>query len=370
MLNSKKYWLAFAALEKTGSVFIQKLFEHFSDIELAWKADVSELLQVENITKKQLDSFLSERVKISPDKCLDDILSNDFKFITFDDETYPKLLRHIYNPPMTLFVAGDISSCNLDRTLAVVGSRKASENSKEILNKLITDLTGTDICIVSGLASGIDTVAHKSAINAGLKTIGVIGGGFNHIYPSSNRDLFKQIRDKHGAVLSEYWPTFEPIAWRFPHRNRVVSGLSKGTLVAEAAIKSGALITAKLCLEQGRELMCIPGLISNPNTAGIYKLLKDGASLVTTSEDILNSLNWEIKRESSKNNINNDCNINDDEKLVLDSILRDSLNVDELIIKTKLNIADLMVILTNLEIRGLIKQTDGEKYISLVVFKS
>lgn len=368
MLNSKKYWIAFAALEKTGSVFIQKLFEHFSDIELAWKADISELLLIDKITKKQLDSFLSERVKISPDKCLDFILASDFEFITYDDNNYPELLRHIYNPPMTLFVAGDVNSCNLNRTIAVVGSRKASENSKEILNKIIADLGGTDICIVSGLASGIDTTAHHAAIDAGLKTIGVIGGGFNHIYPSSNRNLFKQIKDQHGAILSEYWPTFEPIAWRFPHRNRIVSGLSRGTLVAEAAIKSGALITAKLCLEQGRELMCIPGLISNPNTEGIYKLLKDGAHLVTSSDDILNALNWEIKREYPNKNLGKNDSLNINEKLVLDAILRDSLNIDDLIIKTNLNIADLMVILTNLEIRGLIKQTDGEKYISLVVF--
>lgn len=368
MLNSKKYWLAFAALEKTGSVFVQKLFEHFSDIELAWKADISELIRIENISKKQLDNFLSEKEKISPDKCLEEIISRDLSFITFDDADYPELLRHIYNPPMTLFIAGDISSCNLDKTLAIVGSRKASESSKEILNKLIYDLAGTDICIISGLAAGIDTAAHNAAIKSGLKTIGVIGGGLNHIYPSSNRNLFRQIKEGSGAVISEYWPTFEPIAWRFPHRNRIVSGLSKGTLVAEAAIKSGALITAKLCLEQSRELMCIPGLISNPNTAGVYKLLKDGASLVTCADDVLNALNWEVKKTQKNINLDNNVQFTDEEKIVLDLILRDSLNIDELIVKTNLNIGDLMVILTNLEIRGLIKQTDGEKYVSLVVF--
>ncbi len=128
-----------------------------------------------------------------------------------------------------------------------------------------------------------------------LKTIGVIASGFDFVYPSANKDLYKKIEQGNGAILTEYFPTFEPLQWRFPQRNRIVSGLSYGTLVAEAAIKSGALITANLCLDQGRDLMCIPGLVSNPNTEGIYKLLKQGATMVTCASDILNALNWEIK---------------------------------------------------------------------------
>lgn len=366
MSTNSKYWLSFAALEKVGSVFVQKLYEHFGDIELAWKADVSQLLEVENITKKQFDAFVCERVKISPDDSLSYIKSQNIDFITFDDSRYPELLKTIYNPPMTLFMAGDIDRCNLNKTLAVVGSRKASEASKDILSKILSEFSGTDICVVSGLASGIDTTAHKAAIQSGLTTIAVIGGGFNHLYPSSNKNLFKEIQEKHGAVLSEYWPTFEPIAWRFPHRNRIVSGISYGTLVAEAALKSGALITAKLSLEQGRELMCIPGAVTNPNTEGIYKLLKDGASLVTNSTDILNALNWKINLYNKSGN-EKDLNLSSQEQIVYDIICKDSSNIDNLIINTNFNISDLMVILTNLELRGLIKQTDGEKYIPLLL---
>ena len=269
---------------------------------------------------------------------------------------------------MTLFIAGDINRCNFNKTLAVVGSRKASEYSKDMLNTILSDFTGSDICIVSGLATGIDTAAHYSAINSGLSTIAVIAGGFKHIYPTSNKNLFREIQNSHGIVISEYWPTFQPIAWRFPHRNRIVSGLSYGTLVVEAAIKSGALITAKLCLEQNRELMCVPGLISNPNTEGIYKLLKEGASLVTSSKDILDCLSWNIEKTNKTKESKQKIQLSEQEKLVYDIISKDSFSLDDLILKTNINIADLMVILTRLEIEGLIKQTDGDKFISLAVF--
>ncbi len=368
MEHNGKYWLAFASLEKTSSTFTQRLYEHFLDIELAWQADVSELIKVDKITKKQLDNFLEERKKVDPDSCESYILNQEIDYITFDSSDYPEILKHIYNPPTTIFVQGDLTQCNLNKTLAVVGSRKASQNSKEVLTQIIYDLGTTDICIVSGLAAGIDTVAHNAALDSNLKTIAVLGGGFNHIYPKSNKGLFNRIKDGQGAVISEYWPTAEPISWRFPHRNRIVSGLSYGTLVAEAAIKSGALITAKLALEHGRELMCIPGLISNPNTEGIYKLLKDGASLVTSAEDVLDTLNWTYVAKQQSSNFETfktpETHI---ETIVLSAIQRDSSTVDELLIDLSLNIADLMVILTKLEIRGLVKQIEGGKYISLAV---
>ncbi len=369
MLDNKKYWLAFAALEKIGSIFVHKLYEHFNnDIELAWKADISDLVNIDGITTKQVENFLKEKQNINPDECLDYILKSNINFITFDDSAYPELLKHIYGPPMTLFIAGDINRCNFNKTLAVVGSRKASEYSKDMLNTILSDFTGSDICIVSGLATGIDTAAHYSAINSGLSTIAVIAGGFKHIYPTSNKNLFREIQNSHGIVISEYWPTFQPIAWRFPHRNRIVSGLSYGTLVVEAAIKSGALITAKLCLEQNRELMCVPGLISNPNTEGIYKLLKEGASLVTSSKDILDCLSWNIEKTNKTKESKQKIQLSEQEKLVYDIISKDSFSLDDLILKTNINIADLMVILTRLEIEGLIKQTDGDKFISLAVF--
>lgn len=362
----EKYWCAFSRLTKVSSLFVNIIYKYFGSIELAWNAEAYDLWKIEGLQKRSIEGFLEERKHINPDECLNYIKENNIGFIYPEDERYPYLLKHIYNPPTGIFVLGSLDICNLEKTLAVVGSRRASENSKNVLKNILSDFRNSDICIVSGLAEGIDTVAHKTAVDNNIKTIGVIGGGFGKLYPKSNIQLFNKIvNDNGGAVLSEYWMDSDALSWHFPVRNRIVSGLSKGVLVAEAAIKSGAMITAKLALEQGRELMCIPGLISNPNTQGIYQLLKTGATMITSSEDILDTLGWQIER----NNINKHTEINNltsVEKLIIEYIQLDSLTIDELVIKTNLNIDNLMVILTKLEIEGIISKNSSERY-TLVV---
>jgi len=210
------------------------------------------------------------------------------------------------------------------------------------------------------LASGIDTTAHVTALENSLKTIGVIASGFDFTYPVANKDLYKRIEEGWGAVVSEYYPTFEPLKFRFPQRNRIVSGLSYGTLVAEASLKSGALITSNLTLEQGRELMCIPGLITNPNTQGIYKLLKNGAALVTCADDVLEALNWEVKIEQQ--NLFNLPELSEDEQRIYEALEIEDKCVDELQAFTKLSIDNLLMYLTTMELKGIIKQVDGDRY--------
>lgn len=366
MEEKDKYWCAFAKLNQVSSNFVNKVYEYFGSIEKAWFAEKVDLFNINGIQKSSIDNFIKERVKINPQECYEYLKEREIDFIHPEDERYPYLLRQIDNPPTGLFMLGDISLCNLNRTLAVVGSRRASENSKNILRNILSDFANTDICIVSGLAEGIDTVAHTSAIDNNIKTIAVIGGGFDKLYPQSNIKLFnKIINEKRGAILTEYWPDVDAISWHFPVRNRIVSGLSKGVLIAEAAIKSGAMITGKLALEQGRELMCIPGLISNPNTGGIYKLLKEGAGLVTSAKDILEIMNWTIEINKDYVKKKDNITLSEEESTVLNYLKLDSLTIDELNIKTNLNINNLMVILTKLEMEGLISQVNGEKYISV-----
>ncbi len=365
MDDKAKYWCAFSKLTKTGSMFVNRVFEHFGSIELAWHAQAYDLWKIDGLRKQSLENFLEERSSINPDEAFEYIKKRGFDFIYPEDERYPYLLKNIDNPPSGLFVVGDLSSCNLERTIAVVGSRKASENARNALRSILSGLHDTDLCIVSGMAEGIDTIAHRTALDNNIKTIAVIGGGFDKIYPKSNIKMFNEIKEGAGAVLTEYWPDVDAISWHFPARNRIVSGLSKGVLVAEAALKSGAMITANLALEQGRELMCMPGLISNPNTEGIYKLIKTGAAVVTNYNDILDAMNWKINsnQEEKKQTLNN---FTEEEQLVIDCIQKDMLTLDEIIVKTNLNIADLMVILTKLELDGSISQTNGDKYISLL----
>lgn len=366
-----KYWLAFASIEKIGSGFIKTVFDHFGSIKSAWCAGPNDLIKIENLTKRQINDFLSERDKTDPDECLNYIQEKNLKFLTFTDKNFPSLLKQIPNCPVTLFYKGDLSRCNFDRTVAIVGSRNASENAKTVLTKIISEFKGTDLCIVSGLARGIDTCAHKAALKYGLSTIGVIASGFDFVYPSQNKELYKTIENEGGVIFSEYWPSFQPMTWRFPHRNRIVTGLSKGTLVAEAALKSGALISANFCLEQNRELMCMPGMLTNPNTEGVYKLIKNGAAVITRAQDILDALGWEMQVKAAPNKTaasSFQIDLNEDERKVFEYIARQSSTTDELCSSLNMGFSDITVILLNLEMNGYIKQTDGDRYISLIKF--
>ena len=355
-----KFWIAFSAIENIDGNFIHRLYNYFGDIEEAFNANLHELSQIDGLSVKKAETFLRERDKIDPDKALYAIESRGIDYVTLEDDNYPRMLKQISDPPAVLYYKGDLFGCNLERTVAVVGSRKTTYHAKEAVSKILSELSGTDICIVSGLAAGIDTSAHTAALENNLKTIGVIASGFDFIYPTSNKNLYEKIEKGGGAVVTEYYPTFQPLKFRFPQRNRIVSGLSYGTLVAEASLKSGALITANLCLEQGRELMCIPGLISNPNTEGIYKLLKNGAALVTKAEDILEALNWEIKpAEQLKINLEG---LSSTEEKILDAIEVEEKNADEIALETKIDIDELLTTLTTMELKGIIKQVTGDRY--------
>lgn len=355
-----KYWLAFSSIEQIDSKFIKRLYDYFGDIETAFNSSLKDLSEIEGLSIRKAENFIKSRERINPDKIQENVESKGIKYLTIEDERYPKLLKNIEDPPVVLYYKGDLFNCNLDKTLAVVGSRKASYHAKEALEKIISDLANTDICIVSGLAAGIDTQAHVSALNNNLKTIGVIASGLDYFYPTSNKHLYEKIENGNGAVISEYFPTFEPLKFRFPQRNRIVSGLSHGTLVAEASLKSGALITANLTLDQGRELMCIPGLISNPNTEGIYKLLKNGATLVTNGEDILNALNWEILKNEQL--VLNMPELTKNEEKIYKALEIEEKGIDELITITGIGVEDILTDLTTMELKGIIKQVSGDRY--------
>ena len=359
-MNKSKYWIALSSVEQLDSAFIQRLYNYFGDIETAFNSSLKDLSDIDGLSVKKAEKFIELRDKINVDKAYSDVVDRGVKFLTLEDENYPSLLKNIFNPPAVLYYKGDLDLCNFERTLAVVGSRKATFHAGEALNKIMSELSGTDICIVSGLAAGLDTTAHSAAIKNNLKTIGVIASGFDYIYPTSNKDLYKRIENGNGVIFTEYYPTFEPLKFRFPQRNRIVSGLSYGTLVVEASLKSGALITANLALEQGRELLCVPGLITNPNTAGIYKLIKQGASIITCADDILSALGWEIK--TSVQTQLDFSELDDDEKKVYNALELEEKGVDELTAITKIPLENLLTVLTMMELKGIIKQVSGDRY--------
>ena len=359
-MNSK-FWIAFSSIEQVDSRFVKRLYDYFGDIEKAFNCSLCELQNIDGLSVKKAENFIKYRDKVDVDKIYAQVESRGLNFLTLENEKYPKMLKNIENPPVVLYYKGKLFDCNLDKTLAIVGSRRASSHARDNLRKIISELANTDICIISGLASGIDTVAHTAAIENNLKTIGVIASGLDHIYPAQNKTLYENIEHGYGAVVSEYYPTFEPIKFRFPQRNRIVTGLSYGTLVAEASIKSGALISANLTLEQGRELMCMPGEISNPNTQGIYKLIKNGATIVTEADDILNALNWEIQKENVQTQLTLPT-LTLEEELIYKNIEVEEKGVDELLSLTGLNLDNLLMNLTTMELKGIIKQVNGDRY--------
>lgn len=359
MSQKDKYWVAFSSINNIDSRFVLKFFEYFNDIEKAWNC--SDLSCIDGLNINRAEEFLKLRDKTNVEKVFDIVTGRGISYITYEDKDYPYLLKQIDNPPAILYYKGSLKECNLNRTLAVVGSRRSTMAARDILAKMISKFSNTDICIVSGLAAGIDTVAHQSALNNGLKTIGVIASGHDYTYPANNRELYRKIENGGGVVMSEYFPTVEPLKFHFPQRNRIVTGLSYGTLVAEASLKSGALISANLCLEQGRELMCIPGLISNPNTAGIYKLLKDGAAMITCAEDVLETLKWVIKEDYHQQTLEfNQYNV--DQKKILDVLKLEPKSFENILAETKIFADDLLVALTELELLVVIEQFEGEKY--------
>lgn len=362
-----KYFIAMSHMATLNPVFKAKLFEYFNyDIKKTYEATKEDLKALYafyegNVTIPR--GFEKLRDEIDPDKVFEDFktLQNteNIDYITYNNPKYPALLKNIPDFPLMLYYKGSFKEINFNRTVAFVGSRKASINAKETLGTIISEFKGLDIVVVSGLAEGIDAKSHAAAIENNIKTIGVIGSGFKFKYPLSNKNLYEKMETGAGLIFSEYPYEMPPLAYQFPQRNRIVTGLSYGTVVAEARMKSGAMISARLTLENGRELMCIPGLISNPNTEGIYYLLKNGASMVTNANDILEALNWDITIENRPK-----TTLNGIQKKIYDEIALGGKNIEDLAYALDINMDDLMVNLTSMELNALIKQAGGNYFIS------
>lgn len=365
MSSELKYTLGFSKLDGVGSLSLYQIYKHFGSMQDAWNASALEWMDLPSLRQSTIEKFKERQKTVELDNLEAELKSKRIETVTIEDKAYPYLLKEIHNPPLILFIKGNLKICDLEQTLAVVGSRQCSFSAVTNTKKIIAEMKDENIVIVSGMARGIDTIAHEAAIEACLKTIAVIGSGFDNIYPTSNKALFSKIINGNGAVISEYYPDKKPDAFRFPQRNRIISGLSKGTLVVEAGLKSGALITARLCLDHNRELMCLPGLLSNPNTQGTHKLLKDGAGLVTSLEDILNYLQW-IKNDNIDKNIKTEkTELNEEESNIYNVLNYEPTEIDKIIFLSGLTIGDIMVTLTSLELKGLIAQTNGEMYVKI-----
>ena len=288
--NQAKYFNAFNLINGLGPINFKKLLTYFHSLENAWSADLNEFNQA-GLSQSLIEQIKKQRLKINPDWEMERINKEKISLITIEDKNYPKLLKEIYAPPPLLYIKGTIEPKD-DFSIGIVGTRKLSSYGREITPLITFDLAQAGLTIVSGLAKGIDTLAHQATIKAKKRTIAVLGSGLDKksIYPAINKRLAEEI-SQNGAVISEYPINTEPLIQHFPQRNRIISGLSLGILVIEAPEKSGALITAKDALEQNRDVFAIPGHILSNNSLGTNNLIKLGAKLVSHANDILEELN-------------------------------------------------------------------------------
>lgn len=269
-----------------GPLRLRRWLNEFGDIENLYSADKWELKKL-GLTDEEIITFKNPNWKAA-EKDLEWCEKNNCHVIAYTDSCYPKLLNELPDGPLILFVQGSLEFLS-QQQLAIVGSRNPTVTGRETAEQFAFYLSQAGLIITSGLALGIDAAAHEGALNARQPTIAVCGSGLQYIYPKSNKHLAETIRDK-GALVSEFPPFTQPHAMHFPRRNRLISGLSLGVLVVEAALKSGSLITAKFALEQGREVFALPGSIHNPLARGCHKLIREGAKLVETAGDIVEEL--------------------------------------------------------------------------------
>ena len=353
-----RYWVGFSLIPGIGRVRIAQLRQCFGSLEEAWKAPEGKLRQA-GLDSRSVDALLTLRPRISLDAEMEKLERHRVKAIACEDPLYPWRLREIYDYPPVLYVKGNLSVLE-EPCLAVVGTRRPTLYGRQAAEEIVTELAKSGIVIVSGLARGIDSVAHRAALAAGGKTVAVFASGLDIVYPGENIKLAQAMLEQ-GALVSEYPLGTKPRAENFPLRNRIMSGLSLGVLVVEAGDKSGALITAHQALEQNREVFAIPGSIFSPASRGTNQLIQEGAKLVRSHLDILEELNLMVvahQREMIEFSPASQV-----ESAILAQLSSEPRHIDEICRGSGLPVAVVSSTLTMLELKGVAKQVGNLNYV-------
>mgnify|MGYP001194406026 CR=1 FL=1 len=360
MYNEKKvFWIWLSSIPDIGARRFAHLLRIFKDPEIVWSASESELLKyAPNIGKKAINSIISHKNDKNLKNAERILHRDDISVITIIEDEYPHLLKNIYAPPPVLYIKGKLPDNEL-YSVAIVGSRRATYYGKQVAEKLAYELGQAGIVVVSGLARGIDAMAHHGALKAGGHTIGVLGCGVDIVYPQDNIKYYREIA-KRGTLISEFPLGTTPSAGNFPARNRIISGLSQVIVVVEARQRSGALITVDFALEQGRDVLAVPGNINQPCSYGTNNLIKEGAKLVMNVEDILEELPGYIMSNLNKNQA---VQLDFLETQVYNALDSETKHIDEIANITGMNMGQLNSILTKLEIRGVVKRLPGKFFV-------
>ena len=352
-----------------------KLLERFGSAESVFHATRSELSSV-RIRAESIESILKKEFHDKAQAEFEKVKEIGGDVLVLDDGSYPELLREIDDPPITLYVKGDWQACFDAPCVGVVGSRRCSTYGANASEMLSRDLAVNGICIVSGLARGIDTAAHRGAIAGKGRTIAVLGTGIGQVYPRENAKLVDEILANGGAIVSQFPLETPPLSLNFPYRNRIISGLSLGVLVIEASERSGSLITARLAMEQNREVLAVPGNITSKNSFGTNYLIKSGAALVQQWQDVVSALPSEISaailppkidkkdtQNTAEKTNSMPANLSENENVIYKILSPDEpIHIDFLLEQSQLSFGDLNAALLGLEMRDLIREMAGKRY--------
>lgn len=363
----------FAALASIlGYAAPRKVFmlaDYFGSAKEAYEAPISEVFSSGIVTGK-LQRYYSDKWKKSlPNLLAEYCVNNGVRIVSFNDKLYPRALRRISAPPVVLYVRGELPKGS--DYLAIVGSRKASSYGLKAAEEFAAQLALEDMVVVSGGARGIDASAHKGALKVQGKTIAVLGSGIDILYPAANRKMFAGIVES-GAIISEFAPGVKPLPQNFPMRNRIIVGMCRGVLVVEAAQKSGAMITADIALEENREVYCLPGNIYSTTSKGTNGLIKEGAMLVDDPQEILEDYGLLLKERKPVKikNANLFANFSKEQNTQADLVVAiltpgEAITLEEIVAKTELPLSVVSGILLELEIRGLVQQQPGQRYVRI-----
>jgi DNA processing protein len=359
-------WLALNQIAGLGKVGLARLIEKYGSPENVFQADLGELQSIEGIRKNTALAIVKFKRAEKIDRELDELERQKVGVLTLTDPLYPFLLAKIHDPPPYLYYKGTPSFQD-GRSLAVVGSRLASPYGIKMTERLAWGLSQKGLTIVSGMARGIDTAAHQGALMAQGRTVAVLGSGLDVVYPQENKKLLERIVEL-GTVYSEFPLDTLPERQNFPIRNRIISGMSLGVVIVEATLRSGSLITARLALEQGREVFAVPGNVESFKSSGTHSLIKQGAKLVEHAQDILEELHWEELPEKDVpgpkiKGTERSPSLSPVEKQIWDLLSNGSQHVDQLVRQAGVGISPMLSLLLEMELRGLIKQLPGKYFI-------
>ncbi len=359
MMMNKLPWLALRGISGVGLVLFRRLLLKFGSPAAVFEASQKELAAVKGISPSVVRAIVNFRDWDQVEAQLFRLQNLGIELVTLDDGRYPERLKNIGYPPSFLFVQGDLRPED-DLAVALVGTRQASHYGMRVSRSLARDLTAQKVTVVSGLARGIDIAAHQGALEGGGRTLAVLGCGLDVVYPPENREFYRRIPQQ-GALISEFPLGTPPEPHNFPIRNRLISGLSRGVVVVEAPLKSGALITADRALEQGREVMAVPGPINSPTSAGAHRLIQQGAKLVHDVRDILEEISPTFQA-SAKSAPPASPRLTVDDP-VLDILGTEPVQLEELVQASGLSAPEVMSRVTMLELQGLIRELPGQCYV-------